>query len=264
MLDVNIEKILPVTEVRDSLNKIVDEVESTDELYVVTKNGKPSAILVGVHHLEKLTGIDHKELLPDADSDAAGTDGGIDNTIEGQGATAPVTTSNSMPAPESPIIPLSGDLDNGSSDASTPISTIPTLDETSAPSATGAPPGPATGANNGAQASPLASPSQPASITAPEGTSSSTSIPSLSAGTTTTSPTQGDDESVEDIFGPIDEPETPAATPVNSVVTPATSLNPIATTPPASTPSTIAGPLPAASPASSSTPPTQNPPTTAP
>lgn len=64
MLDVNIEKILPVTEVRDSLNKIIDEVEATDELYVVTKNGKPAAIVVGVHHLEKLTGISHDQLMP--------------------------------------------------------------------------------------------------------------------------------------------------------------------------------------------------------
>ncbi|MDO8444214.1 MAG: hypothetical protein Q7S80_01765, partial [bacterium] len=185
----------------------------------------------------------------DADSDAAGTDGGIDNTIEGQGATAPATTLNSMPAPESPIIPLSGDLDNGSSDASTPISTIPTLDETSAPSATMA--------NNGAQASPLASPSQPASITAPEGTSSSTSVPSLSAGTTTTSPAQGDDESVEDIFGPVDEPDAPI-TPA-STVSPSLSSTPISypapAMPSASTSSSIAGPLPAANPAPTTTPP---------
>jgi prevent-host-death family protein len=37
-------------------NKIVDEVEGTDELYVLTKNGKPAAVVVGVNHLEKLTG----------------------------------------------------------------------------------------------------------------------------------------------------------------------------------------------------------------
>jgi prevent-host-death family protein len=68
MLEVNIEKILPVTTARDSLNKIVDEIEESDELYVITKNGKPAAILVGVKHLEKLTGIDHKMILPDDSS----------------------------------------------------------------------------------------------------------------------------------------------------------------------------------------------------
>ncbi|MEI8143311.1 MAG: type II toxin-antitoxin system prevent-host-death family antitoxin [Candidatus Berkelbacteria bacterium] len=56
MLQVKIEKIVPVTDARDNFNKIIDEVDATDELYVITKNGKPSAIVVGVHHLDKLTG----------------------------------------------------------------------------------------------------------------------------------------------------------------------------------------------------------------
>lgn len=59
MLQVNIEKILPVTEARDMFNKIVDDVEGTDELWVLTKNGKPAAVMVGVNHLEKLTGEAH-------------------------------------------------------------------------------------------------------------------------------------------------------------------------------------------------------------
>jgi prevent-host-death family protein len=66
MLEVKIEKILPVTEARDSFNKLVDEVEGTDELYVLTKNGKPAAVLVGVHHLEKLTGTSEEELMAQA------------------------------------------------------------------------------------------------------------------------------------------------------------------------------------------------------
>lgn len=63
MLEVEIDKILPVTEARDNFNKLVDEVESSDSLYVLTKNGKPCAVLVGVHHLEKLTGTSHEELM---------------------------------------------------------------------------------------------------------------------------------------------------------------------------------------------------------
>lgn len=57
MLEVKIEKIVPITDARDSFNRIIDEVDATDEMYVITKNGKPAAIVVGVHHLEKLTGI---------------------------------------------------------------------------------------------------------------------------------------------------------------------------------------------------------------
>jgi prevent-host-death family protein len=63
MLEVDISKILPVTEARDSLNKIIDDVSIGDELYVLTVNGKPSAVIVGVHHLEKLTGKPTDELM---------------------------------------------------------------------------------------------------------------------------------------------------------------------------------------------------------
>lgn len=62
MLEVDIDKILPVTEARDSFNKIVDEVEGSDHMYVLTKNGKPAAVVVGVNHLEKLTGKTNEEL----------------------------------------------------------------------------------------------------------------------------------------------------------------------------------------------------------
>ncbi|MCX6810267.1 MAG: type II toxin-antitoxin system prevent-host-death family antitoxin [Candidatus Berkelbacteria bacterium] len=62
MLEVDIDKILPVTEARDNFNKIIDEVEGSDSMYVLTKNGKPSAVIVGVNHLEKLTGKTADEL----------------------------------------------------------------------------------------------------------------------------------------------------------------------------------------------------------
>lgn len=68
MLSVDIEKIIPVTEARDMFNKIVDEVEGTDEMYVLTKNGKPSAVVVGVNHLEKLTGAEGAEVMAKIDS----------------------------------------------------------------------------------------------------------------------------------------------------------------------------------------------------
>lgn len=62
MLEVDIDKILPVTEARDNFNKIIDDVGGTDKMYVLTKNGKPSAVVVGVNHLEKLTGKSADEL----------------------------------------------------------------------------------------------------------------------------------------------------------------------------------------------------------
>lgn len=63
MLSVDIEKIIPVTGARDMFNKIVDDVEGSDELYVLTKNGKPTAVVVGVNHLEKLTGETSGEIM---------------------------------------------------------------------------------------------------------------------------------------------------------------------------------------------------------
>ena len=73
MLEVDIEKIIPVTDARDSLNQIIETVEGSDSMYVITKNGKPSAIIVGVHHLEKLTGMKSDELTVDEDIEAPAT-----------------------------------------------------------------------------------------------------------------------------------------------------------------------------------------------
>lgn len=68
MLEVKVENIIPVTEARDKFNQLIDGVEGSDDLFVMTKNGKPSAILVGVHHLEKLTGDNHKNLAGKTDA----------------------------------------------------------------------------------------------------------------------------------------------------------------------------------------------------
>lgn len=88
MLQVNIEKIIPVTEARDMFNRIIDEVEGTDDLYVLTKNGKPAAIVVGVNHLEKLTGETHTDVVAKIDavplSEAADSASGVPQPDEPQ------------------------------------------------------------------------------------------------------------------------------------------------------------------------------------
>jgi prevent-host-death family protein len=102
MLEVKIDKIVPISSVRDSLNEIVGNVENSDDLYVITKNGLPTAIIVGVHHLEKLTGMSHEELLPDepeaATAPAIIDAGLVDNTP---------TSAKEMPLPATPAAPLS-------------------------------------------------------------------------------------------------------------------------------------------------------------
>ena len=61
-MQVDIDRIIPVTEARDKFNKIIDEVEGSDNIYVFTKNGKPASVMVGVNHLEKLTGETHGDI----------------------------------------------------------------------------------------------------------------------------------------------------------------------------------------------------------
>ncbi|MBI2263439.1 type II toxin-antitoxin system Phd/YefM family antitoxin, partial [Candidatus Berkelbacteria bacterium] len=60
MLEVEINKILPLTEARDNFSKIVGEVEQ-GELYVLTKNGKPAVAIINVAKLEEMTGQHLKE-----------------------------------------------------------------------------------------------------------------------------------------------------------------------------------------------------------
>lgn len=99
MLEVDIEKIVPVTDARDALNKIVDEVAGSDAMYVLTVNGKPSAVVVGVHHLEKLTGKSEGSFI------ATPTDSPVDvpleNTAQEQPAPAPISFNpmDSTPTP---------------------------------------------------------------------------------------------------------------------------------------------------------------------
>jgi prevent-host-death family protein len=104
-MQVDIEKIVPVTEARDSFNKIVDEVEGSDELYVLTKNGKPAAVVAGVNHLEKLTGETESEVLAKVDSQPAANapSGADDNT-----PLKPFQINNydNVPAPTAPVAPL--------------------------------------------------------------------------------------------------------------------------------------------------------------
>lgn len=56
MLNVPIDKIIPLTEARDTLSKIIADVEQGAPLYVLTKNGKPSVAIMSVDVLQKQVG----------------------------------------------------------------------------------------------------------------------------------------------------------------------------------------------------------------
>lgn len=95
-MQVDIEKIIPVTEARDSFNKIVDEVEGSDHLYVLTKNGKPAAVVVGVNHLEKLTGETGEAIQAKVNES---------NTVDTTGDQNPFITPGDKPAATSSATP---------------------------------------------------------------------------------------------------------------------------------------------------------------
>lgn len=54
MLKIPIDKILPVTEARANISKLVDDVEKGD-VYVLTRGGKPSVVVASVEYIKKMT-----------------------------------------------------------------------------------------------------------------------------------------------------------------------------------------------------------------
>lgn len=96
MLEVDINKIIPVTEARDNFNKLVEEVTASDSLFVLTTNGKPTAVLVGVHHLEKLTGQSDASVVAKMSDLANNNLGG--NMEDQNMAAAPVADDSAIPA----------------------------------------------------------------------------------------------------------------------------------------------------------------------
>ncbi|MFI5840962.1 type II toxin-antitoxin system Phd/YefM family antitoxin [Catenuloplanes sp. NPDC051500] len=47
--------MLPLAEVRDRLSTLVTSVEQTHERIIITRNGRPAAVLIAVSDLETLT-----------------------------------------------------------------------------------------------------------------------------------------------------------------------------------------------------------------
>ncbi|OGD66000.1 hypothetical protein A3F08_01035 [Candidatus Berkelbacteria bacterium RIFCSPHIGHO2_12_FULL_36_9] len=54
MLQVPIDKILPVTDARTNISKLVDDVEKGD-IYVLTRGGKPAVVVCPVDYIKKLS-----------------------------------------------------------------------------------------------------------------------------------------------------------------------------------------------------------------
>lgn len=103
-MDVDINKILPVVEIKEKLEQIVKEVANSDNIYLATLDGLPSAIIVGVHHLEKLTGKSHEDLMPDPDFEKAKDDTAVMPIEAPIADTTPAAMPSDSPAVEDPFI----------------------------------------------------------------------------------------------------------------------------------------------------------------
>ncbi|MCX6808616.1 MAG: type II toxin-antitoxin system Phd/YefM family antitoxin [Candidatus Berkelbacteria bacterium] len=114
MLEVDIEKIIPVNEARDNLESLAAQVAASDDLFVLTQNGKPEAILVGVHHLETLTGMPGADLIPpeandigpnvfDSMGEDTNTQAAAPTTQSDGTFLPPATSDNTQPIPAAPI-----------------------------------------------------------------------------------------------------------------------------------------------------------------
>jgi prevent-host-death family protein len=63
VLKVPIDKILPVTEARSNISKLVDDVEKGN-IYVLTRGGRPSCVLAPIEYIKKLEGDDSADKAP--------------------------------------------------------------------------------------------------------------------------------------------------------------------------------------------------------
>jgi antitoxin YefM len=59
----------PLTDVRDNLSETVDKVSQTGEVFVITKHGRPTAVLMGFDEYESL--LESLNILSDDDTMAA-------------------------------------------------------------------------------------------------------------------------------------------------------------------------------------------------
>lgn len=69
----------PLTEVRDNLSEIIESVAASGEEWIITKHGRPVAVILGIDEYESL--IETVNVLSDDDTTAAIAEGlaGLDD-----------------------------------------------------------------------------------------------------------------------------------------------------------------------------------------
>lgn len=60
MIQVPLDKIIPMEEAIIDISKIIDDVKAQKSLYVITKDGKPHSAIIDIDMLEHLPELDHQ------------------------------------------------------------------------------------------------------------------------------------------------------------------------------------------------------------
>lgn len=109
MLQVPVDKIIPLTEMRDKFSKIVADLETGTPLYILTKNGKPSVAILSVGELQKLIQQEVKAAPPPhevARTISVQTPGTpFTQSAPGQGSPGPSGATNQPPNPPAGGLP---------------------------------------------------------------------------------------------------------------------------------------------------------------
>lgn len=56
MIHADLDKILPEDDALEKITSIIEEVEEKQELFIITKSGRPAAAIINIDYLEELTG----------------------------------------------------------------------------------------------------------------------------------------------------------------------------------------------------------------
>lgn len=56
MIHADLDKILPEDDALEKISSIIEEVEANQELFIITKSGRPAAAIINIDYLEELTG----------------------------------------------------------------------------------------------------------------------------------------------------------------------------------------------------------------
>lgn len=56
MIHADLDKILPEDDALEKISSIIEEVEQKQELFIITKSGRPAAAIINIDYLEELTG----------------------------------------------------------------------------------------------------------------------------------------------------------------------------------------------------------------